>query len=126
MDRRSRVDAFDGLDDACDVLHGSGLVVDRHHRHDRGLVVDQARHLLGVDPAVPVDVRRRHLTTEATQEPGCLEDRLVFGGSNDDSPTPAGGEGCTLHRQVVGFGAASGEDDLLGTTAEQHRGSLTR
>ena len=107
--------------DAVERLDGPDLVVDEHHRDDRGVVVEGGGQGLEIDDPARVDTD--HLDREPLlgETVGRGEHPLVLDGGGDDAVMTAGGPpeaSDPLDAQVVGLGATAGEDHLSGLGAE--------
>ena len=120
--------------DVRDGLDGPHLVVDEHHGHDDGLLVERGGKRVEVDDAGGCDAGPGSPEPLTCEPVGRGQDALVLEGRRDDAvPTPRGpgpgapgGPGRALDRQVVGLGPAAGENDLCRRAAERGRDVLPR
>ena len=97
------------------------LVVDPHHRHERGLLVERGREIVEVDEPVRRDPGFGHAEALGLEPVRGREHALVLEGGGDhavEAVDPPGGTGTALDREVVGLGPPAGEHDLVRSTAE--------
>ena len=105
-------------------VDGPDLVVGRHQGHQDGLVGDGVGQLIEVNRAVLVHRQEGHLEPPLLQHVAGVQNRLVLDLAGDDvvalflEEFRHAGQG-----QVVRFGRAAGQDDLLFGRADQ-RGDL--
>ncbi len=101
-------------------LERSDLVVGRHDRNEGG-VGPHRRHDVGrAHEAVARHADARHLEAVALEGPTGLQDRRMLDGAHHRVPAPRRAKGAAKG-QVVGFGRAGGEHDLLGLGADERR-----
>ncbi len=103
-------------------LDHADLVVHRHHRHDAGVRADRGLQLLEVDEAVLLDRQIGDLEAFQLQVAAGIQHALMLGHHGDDVVLLALVEmRDALEREVVRFGRAGGEDDLLLVRADDRR-----
>ena len=80
-----------------------------------------ARFQVGrIDQPLAVDRQLGHRHAQSLQLPAAGQDRRMLDGAGDQvGAGKSGGQQHALQGQVVGLGAAAGEDDLAGLGAEQ-------
>ena len=108
--------------DGIEWLHDTGLVVDEHHRHDRGARIERLRERVEIDATVGVRADRGDAEPFALEPRGRAEHGLVFDGGRHDAVEPEAlprRAGRAFEREVVGLAPASGEDDLVRGRAER-------
>ena len=97
-------------------VDAAGLVVGRHDAHEGDRVVEHACQRVRRDRAVAHRRDDRDLEPALAQGAGKAQDRVVLDGGDDHPGAPgvlcAHALGDARHAEVVGFGAAGGEDDL--------------
>ncbi len=114
-------------DDVGDGLHGADLVVGPHHGHEghrRRIGLDGRTHGLGPHPPQHIDVQPNWLCTLVASQPfDTVEHRMMLDGTREDAnPARIGrtpGPEESFDGEVVGLGAAGGEDDLARAGAER-------
>ena len=123
VDQRPRIAPAHRLGDRRDILDGTGLVIDEHDGNQDGLGGDGRRDGGRVDAAVSIaagdGVRGQAGFLEM---PRGLEDRIVLDRTHHQvmAALRAPSLHHPAHREVVGLGARSGEDDLA-LRATEHR-----
>ncbi len=101
-----------GRSDCGNRLNDTRLVVGVHHGHHTRRVVDGSRDVRRIHPAPRVDPDDRGPTAEAFYEVRCFQNGFVFRGSRHHAPHRLTSKCSSGNSEVVGFGAAAGEDDL--------------
>ena len=112
-------------DDLVDRLQRADLVVGPHHRDQRhrvGVALDRRPQRVDVEPAALVDGQQLDLGALVLGEPvERVEHRVVLDRGREDPGAPrvgvAPGPVDALEGEVVGLGAAGGEDHLAGPAA---------
>ena len=110
--------------DFADGLDGAGFVIDVHHGDERGIGAESAGDVGGIDHTVGGDGDIGDRCTFALQLRAGLKDTRVLDTRRDD--VVAGGEAVAKgaeEREVIGLGAAAGENDFLRIAMEE-RGHL--
>jgi hypothetical protein len=105
----SRCPSPDGGGDGVEGLDRADLVVDEHHRHEGHVAVEKLVESDEIDDPVAVHGHETHRCRGRRRGP---QDGVVLDGGGDDGPPV--GTGCSADGQVVGLGAAPGEDDPPG------------
>ncbi len=117
--------AADLLGDGGDRLDRPDLVVGQHHRHQDRPVGQRRLELVRVDAAIAVDRQLDDLEPELLQVAERVPDGVVLHRRRDDPvAVRLSGPGRALQGEVVGLGAAGGEDDLASLRVESRRESL--
>ena len=99
--------------DLGDRLDRADLVVGEHDRDQDRPVGERGLELVGIDPAVAVDRQLDDLEPELLEVAQRVTDRVVLDRRGDDAVAAGlARPGGALEREVVGLGAARGEDDL--------------
>ena len=118
------------LGDAADFferLDGAELVVGVHDGDERGFVTNGTAQIFEVDQAILVDVKISYVYALLFESLAGVEDGFMFHKRSDDVRprlrTVSGGGSDAENRVIVGFGAAAGEENLLGARADE-RGHL--
>lgn len=113
--------------DLFDRVNRPDLVVREHESHEDRLFPQNVPDLINVDSAESVGSEVAHLKTFAVELLARVEHRLVLGRAGDDVVSLLAVEaGDAEDREVVRFGRAGSEDDLLGRGAEEFRDFFTR
>src|SRR5579875_1021494 len=110
-----------------DRLDRADLVIGEHDRDESRVWVlaESTLDVLRVEEALVV--YRKEVDAKAVvsmEEVAGCEDGFVLDGRGEDAATVWSGEGNAFEGEVVGFGAAGGEDDLVGAAAKDSGDAL--
>jgi len=103
-----------------DGLDGADLVVGVHDADQEGLFPESGLEVAGGDHAIPVNRQNREFKAQGLEMRGHLDDGGMLNRGNDEMISlVAMGQAIALEGEVVGLGAAAGEEDLVGVATEQ-------
>ncbi len=125
---KNRAHRLGMLGERGDGLDGANLVVDPHHGTERGIVAHQLAKRIARHDAVDVNGQFPLLGALARSLMNGLENRLVFDRRGRDRIAPLRLEHTppAEHGEVVAFGAARSEAELVGVGTEAVGHALTR
>ena len=99
-----------------DRLHHAGLVVGDHNAHERHIIAEQLDKRGGLNVARAAGLHQVDGKAGGTQQRQVIQNRIVLDGRNDYTIALAialtSALGKTEQRQLVGFGAAVGQNNL--------------
>jgi hypothetical protein len=122
VQHRARRALLDDVRDTIQRLDSADLVVDEHHRDDDGGLVEGVSERVEIDEAAPRRGNPVHPEPLVLEAVAGGEDRLVFESTGHDAVAEAGGSRRptgSLDPEIVGLGAAGGEDHLTRLCAER-------